>query len=238
MSLLNLIVHPERAYLITDSGHFGAGGRITRLRPKIFPSPRLGLAIATTGILQCDHLAAGIVAHEHLSQANFVAALPGLVREAVERHGIDDGPMLCDLIVPDVAGPARQSIVAFAGYSKEEMRAFGGILVTHEQAGFSPYEILWKSVVLSPLPPSWREWHGVVLKTGFDPALDAQLLIQQQQRHNFGSADTPMCGIAGDIELTTVGADGLSVETIATLPGVIGAPAPRPATSSAPPYSG
>ena len=57
MSLANLIVHPDAAYLVTDSGSFERDGTIRSLRPKCMVLEELPLAMTTVGSFGCGYIA-------------------------------------------------------------------------------------------------------------------------------------------------------------------------------------
>lgn len=210
MSLLNLIVQPDCAYVITDSGHYDAerGGVVTRLGPKSVVMEDIGLVIACAGKLQCAHLSKGLASLRGLTQDEVVGFLPEIARAAVDTYKVD---ML--------------STVVFAGFCRVRGRAFGGAFLTHVHGGPSAlpkgqsYQVLDRSALL--LPPlqgyelaklrelrSYRELAGIV---------------DLQRRSDFSSPGKPMgCCIAGDIDVVRVSAEGVSVETIISYPATIG----------------
>lgn len=205
MSLLNLFVQGDRAYLVVDSGHFNDDGEVTRFGQKFTALPDLRVVIASTGTLQCRHLSAGIRAHEHLSQQQFLEELPNIAREAVERYQI-----------------RRNSGVVFAAYSHVKECAFGGIFATHEEPGVIPYRIFQKTAVLLPPLPS-VSLNSLCHPSTFDPYRSAKMLADQQRLANFGyDPDKPYCGVAGDLEVVEVSREGIFAETVHTYPAEIG----------------
>lgn len=202
MSLLNLIVHPQRAYVITDSGYYGAGGVVSRLFPKSMVLEHLDVIIASAGKVHCGHLAKGVQACQHLPQAEFLEELPNIARAAVETYKIAGG-----------------SIIAFAAYSQERGCAFGGIFAAADDP--RAYRIIPKSVMLSPGASAIDE-ATLSGPSTFNPYLDLMPLIEEQRRYNFGTQEQPICGIAGDIDMVTVSPQGITVETIHTYPAEVG----------------
>jgi hypothetical protein len=207
MSLMNLIIHAERAYLVTDSAVYdsAAGGAVAWLGPKWLGLPDIGLAIASSGSARFRlELELQIVAWRgHTSQGEFLAALPALVRSA------------------DAAFNAnRISVVCFAGYSHAQGRAFGGFLTTRSEQGFEAFSISWENVILSPGLP--QEIIESVLQPTFDPYADSLPMIEQQRRCNFGSPEQPICGIGGNINVVAVSREGITVDTIHTYPAEVG----------------
>jgi len=120
MSLANLIVQPQAAYLYTDCGYYDAAGVILRLQHKIMPFPEQSLAIATTG---AGKLSAASIFDEierrgmhDLEQIVFLSRFQKLVRE----------------ICPDECNEGetenRRFMIGF--YSHEHGRALGLTIFT------------------------------------------------------------------------------------------------------------
>jgi len=191
--------------LITDSGAYDPKSHVVASLGSKCAVAAQGVAISAVGGLHITHLARGMVAHEHLSQAELIEELPNIARAAVEKYNI-----------------GRQSCVVFAGYSQELGRAFGGAFVTHAtEPGFVPYQILRRTgLFLPPLP--LVDVEAVLDPSRFNPYVHSMPLIEQQRRHNYGTPEEPFYGVAGDIDVAAVSRTGTRVHTIHTYPAEVG----------------
>jgi hypothetical protein len=210
MSLLNLIVHPQVAYLVTDSGHYDSdrGGVVTRLGPKSMVVAEQRMILAGAGQMHPMYLAKGIASIKHLPQSEFIAALPNVARAAIDRYKV-----------------GVESMVAFAGYSPEQERAFGGAFMTHGYGGPTPdmaYKVLRRETLLVPPPPRDVPF---TKRSDVDANPFARMLeiIEVQRQFDFSSPGKQVgCCIAGDIDVTIVSANGFGLETIHSYPATIG----------------
>lgn len=219
MSMANLIVQPDAAYLMTDSGLFTHNGTILALGPKVLAVRSQSLAIATTGSLQAFVLASLIRSipdwEETCDQEAFVRALPGVVRAFYAGEGLD----------PD----QLPSEVFIALYSRRHGRPMGLSFIT----GFPtplPEGEAWKlTPCLQALNP------GVDLRAVFgrdvrlrDPSFvpwrDALPLVEAQRavRAGWGFIPDGVSAVAGEITLTIVSAAGIECTSLHTYADVEG----------------
>lgn len=212
MSLLNLIVQPDCAYIITDSGHYDVtrGGVVTRLGLKSMILEDQRLIVATAGELQCKHLAPLLSTLKNVGQDELVEMLPEIARAAVETFKI-----------------GMMSTVVFAGYSPARGSAFGGAFLTAAHGGPSPfperdYQILARSALLLPPVPG-MPLAPLSRPSAFNPYTNAMAIIEQQRRFDFSSPGLEVgCCITGDIDLVGVRMEGFEIETLHTYPATIG----------------
>lgn len=212
MSLANLIVQPQAAYLYTDQGYFDREGCILRLEHKIMPFPRQSLAIAMVG---AGKLSATSLFNEieqrgldKLDQIDFVAAFRLLV---------------CELCPDDATGPDREDRRFVIGlYSHAYRRAFGLTLFTPGMGpdGKAPYEYHTADIVIAPMvPPSdafGERKINVTSSAAFDPIADGRELVAAQRRKVIGWSHGVADGsrVAGDVLMTEVSARGLHFEIL------------------------
>jgi hypothetical protein len=206
VSLLNLIVQADCAYLMTDSGTYDEDGTVSTLGPKVIVMPHHGLAIGTSGKLNCYLLLTLVRALEHLPRHKFLLELPHIAKAANDLYDIDSA-----------------SVVAVAGFSEDMGRAFGLVLTTGETGELPdlvPYELTPRKTTLLPYPPAIQKALGGL--SAYNPLTDSLPLLEQQRRVNFGTAEDPQICVAGDINVVAVSREGLRVRTIHTYPDRVG----------------
>lgn len=218
MSMANLIVQPEAAYLMTDSGLFTPGGTILALMPKVLAVRSQSLAIATTGSLQAfvlSSLIRSIPDWETCDQEVFVRALPGVVRSFYAGEGLD----------PD----QLPSEVFIALYSRRMGRPMGLSFITGYPTPLPDGEAWKLKPCLQALNP------GVDLQAAYgrdvrlrDPSFvpwrDALPLVEAQRavRAGWGFIPDGVSAVAGEITLTIVSAAGIECAALHTYADVEG----------------
>jgi hypothetical protein len=216
MSIGNLIVQRDSAYVITDSGYFRDDGTIAYLAPKSMEIEELSLAVATVGSLHCGYLGHVIVNSPPIrSQDEFFNRIAGIMRDAYDLSGLD----------PD----ERWSRLLIAFYSHKHGRAGGCTLWTSSEEGVGPADKEpWKlhgaSVVVMPAVDR-REVFGrdidLTNAAAFNPSRDALPIIEAQR----GKRDWDSrigCRVAGDICLTAVSRAGIETTTLHSYPDMVG----------------
>lgn len=214
MSLANLIVQPQAAYLYTDQGYYDRNGIILRLEHKIMPFPAQRLAIAMVGAGKLTPTiifdlieARGI---DGLGQVDFLRAFRNLVRE------------LCP---DDATGPDKEDRRFMLGfYSHDHQRAMGLTIFTPDMGpdGKAAYEYHTADVVIAPMVPPFEAFGdrrvNVTVPASFDPLEDGRALVDAQRRKVTGWSHGVADGsrVAGDILLTEVSARGLRFELLLT----------------------
>lgn len=212
MSLANLIVQPQAAYLYTDQGYFDREGRILSLEHKIMPFPRQSLAIAMVG---AGKLSATSLFNEierrgldNLNQTDFLTAFQMLI---------------CELCPDEATGPDREDRRFMIGlYSHAYQRAIGLTLFTPGMGpdGKAPYKYHNADIVIAPMVPPTGAFDGrkinVTVPSSFDPIEDGRVLVNAQRRKvaawSHGVADGSR--VAGDILLTEVSARGMAYDLL------------------------
>lgn len=209
MSLVDLIVQRNAAYLLTDSGYFEAGStRIKNLAPKAISRRKGDMAFANVGVPLLPIILRDM--GDQLEADDFTLdTMTELLRNAYTTLDRD----------PDTDG----SIVLCAGYSQERGRAFGYSMlaggIPPEGAKRLPWtwyptrHMLIPSVTLKEL---WGYDVPVDLTDPdiFDPFDDSMSLVEPQRRKRTGwGSDCAVsgCAIAGEIHLTEVSADGVKI---------------------------
>ncbi len=220
MSLANLIVQPQAAYLYTDSGYFDADGVILKLEHKIMPFPEQSLAIAGTGAgrlnpsLLFDEMER--LGMHDLDQNTFLRQFRSLVRESCPE---------------DVDGADREDRRYMIGlYSHQHQRAMGLTIFTPGMGpdGKEPYEYHPADIVIAPMVPPAEAFGGrkinVTVPSLFDPVADGRVLAEAQRRkvtgwsHGVGDGSR----VAGDIMLTKVSSAGVRFGLLNSYPDMAG----------------
>ena len=220
MSLGNLIVQRDAAYLLTDSGYFEAGStRIKSLAPKVLARRRGDMAFANVG----------------------VPVLPRILRDMEDRLESDDFTLntLTELVRDAYTGLDRDpatdaSIILCAGYSRERGRAVGYSMLAGGVALKGAKRLPWTWYptphMLMPSVAASELW-GANLPVDltdpgiFDPLTDSMSLVEPQRRKHTGwGADSSVsgCAIAGEIHLTKISAAGVEIFDLHTYPDRVG----------------
>lgn len=215
MSLANLIVQPQAAYLYTDCGYYDAEGVILRLEHKIMPFPKQALAIAMAG---AGKLNATLLFDEierrgyhELGQVEFLRAFRRLVRGIGDEDGED-----------------HRFMIGF--YSNKHDRALGLTIFTPGMGpeGKAPYEYHPADIIIAPMVPPADAFEGrkinVTAPHSFDPIEDGRILVDAQRRKVGGWSHGVAEGsrVAGDVLMTEVSATSLRFELIHMYPDQVG----------------
>lgn len=204
MSVCNLVVQTDAAYLVTDSGYFDSAGKIVRLLPKSIIFPEVPVAIAAVGAGALVLAEAAYEAPEQLSGGKFTLdRFRDLIRGLYARRGYD---------------PRDQyTRWAAAYYSRHHGRAVGYSFSTHPDDG-APGESPWKwypsrVLVMPYVAPVavWGDDRKVSLSdpNAFNVKRDAMKFVDAQRRHREWGNSKIVCGVAGEIRLTKVSAAGI-----------------------------
>lgn len=218
MSMANLIVQKDAAYLMTDSGLFTPSGMLLALAPKVLAVRSQSLAIATTGSLHVGVLAPllhSIPDWETCDQEVFVRALPGVVRSFYAGEGLD----------PD----QLPSEVFIALYSRRMGRPMGLSFITGYPTplpGVEPWALKPRLQALNP-GVDLQEAYGRDVRLrdpSFVPWRDALPLVEAQRAVCAGWGFIPdgMGAVAGEITLTIVSAGGIECTSLHTYADVEG----------------
>ncbi len=214
MSLANLIVQPQAAYLYTDQGYYDRNGVILRLEHKIMPFLDQCLAIAMVGsgkltpTIIFDLIEARGI--DQLGQIDFLAAFRNLVRE------------LCP---EDASGPDKEDRRFVIGiYGHKQRRALGLTIFTPDMGpeGKAPYQYHPADIIIAPMVPPSEAFGGrrinVTSPASFDPRGDGCALVDAQRRKRTGWSHGVADGsrVAGDIMLTEISAQGVRFELLRT----------------------
>ncbi len=215
MTMANLIVQRDRAFLMTDSGYFTRDGTILALHPKSMILEHLSLAIAMSGSVGCGHLAEQIKKTTFPDVQSFLRQLGPMLRAAYSSAGLD---------------PTKDFSRAFvAFYSHEHRRPYGCTLFTSDADGpahLSPWQAHPAAVALTPEVDQAAVFGGLIDLTDqalFDPALSSLPLIEAQRAvgGSWGEGGSG-CRVAGDIDLTVISAAGIEVQTLHSFPDLVG----------------
>ncbi len=216
MTMANLIVQRDRAYLMTDSAYFRGDGTIATFFPKSMVLEPLTLALAMTGSLHLGYLAAEIKKREFGDVPTFLSALGEMLRVAYNAAELDPDQRWCRLVI--------------AFYSHKHGRAYGGTLFSSPEAGpqnMAPWQVHAVSKAIMPSVDETALFGrnvDLLDAAAFDPARDAMPLIVAQRRKRTGwTVFDDACLVAGDIDLTTVSSSGVAVECLHTFPDVVDA---------------
>lgn len=205
MTLVNLIVQPQYAYLVTDSAVYdGDDGTVRGLLSKSTANPELRFAYAIVGKFRDrQRLDREIASRSDRTSDDLLNELPELFRDCV-------------------AGSKLRGSLVYAGYSSKRRRAFGGVIAAEGQ-GIAPYELVPCDYVLHP-PIKNFDPSGLTLPGSFYPFSDSMGLVECQRHcRAFGTAaDRLFYGVGGDIEVVSVGAAGILRATIGSLPVTVG----------------
>lgn len=218
MSMANLIVQRDAAYLMTDSGLFTPDGTILALGPKVLAVRSQALAIATTGSLQAFVLASlirSIPDWETCEQEVFVRALPGVVRDFYAGEGLDPDKLPTEVFI--------------ALYSRRQGRPMGLSFITGFPSPLPDGEAWKLKPCLQALSPGvdLREAYGRDVRLrepSFVPWRDALPLVEAQRavREGWGFMPDGVSAVAGEITLTTVSAAGIECMALHTYADVEG----------------
>lgn len=220
MSLANLIVQPQAAYLYTDCGLWDADGVVLELLHKIMPFPRQCLAMTMVG---AGKMTATVLFDEierrgidQLNQLDFLDAFRALIHE------------LCPDAVDGAEREDRRFMIGL--YSHKDGHAVGLTLFTPGMGpdGKAPYEYHDADIVIHPMVPPADAFGGrrinVTRPESFDPVKDGAALVDAQRAKVTGWSHGVADGsrVAGDILLTEISANGLAFDLIAQYPDKVG----------------
>lgn len=201
MSVCNLVVQRDAAYMTTDSGYFRADGTIVALEPKTITIGRLPLVIGVTG----NGIAAAAVMVAS-SEADWGRGFtPNQFRDLVHAVYALEG---FDPI-------AHRTRWALAYFDRAKGQAIGLTFFTHPDDGgdASPWQWLPVRVLVQPYVPPLEVFGDASPRqltdpASFDPSKEAMKLVhaQRAKRDWDGVAG---CAVAGQIRLSKVSAAGL-----------------------------
>lgn len=209
MSIANLVVQHDRAFIITDSGYFTDDGTIKLLAPKCMEFAEQSVAIACTGSLHLPLLAQELRKHPDCtswSQPEMVKRLPDLVRDTYASWKLD--PV------------ARWSQVVIGLYSHKLGRAMGFFFWTSPDdgpTGQEPWTLYPASGVLLP-----QDIDARVDPASFDPMRDAMLIVEAQRAKREWGTIKDACCVAGEISLTTISSSGIEHTVLHEYPDKVG----------------
>lgn len=212
MSLANLIVQPQAAYLYTDCGYYDAEGVILRLEHKIMPFPRQCLAVTMVGAgkMTPTSLFDEIERREidQLEQIDFLNAFRALIYE------------LCPDAIDGADREDRRFMIGL--YSHKDGQAVGLTLFTPGMGpdGKAPYEYHDADIVIHPMVPPAAAFGGrrinVTRPESFDPVKDGAALVAAQRAKVTGWSHGVADGsrVAGDVLMTEVSATKMRFDLI------------------------
>lgn len=193
MSLGNLLVRNDLAYLVTDSGYFNVDGEILVLAPKVmeFVDQRIAVACVGSGIT-LPHLSRYLPPLDGATQMDVLKAiLTGVRRAYAAESRCPERDMTRWLV---------------ALYSEKDGRAHGLAFFTnpndgaHSQQAFTYYRT---AAVVMPESPD--DAIGAV----FDPVSDFMPIVARQREVIDWPVGAKGRRVAGEIVLTTVSAGGV-----------------------------
>lgn len=213
MSLANLVLQGDRVHLVTDSGFFDAAGRIQFFHPKSMVFEPQMVAFATVGRITLASIAVQMRKrpdHRSMTQQQLIRFFGDCVRSAYAGPSLD---------------PARDwSRVFVAFYSLEHRRPGALTLWTSPDGGpaeMQPWKYYPAAVALNPwIEPSEVLGDSAQL-TGptFDAKRDMMRLVDKQREpREWGMGLPAGVMVAGEIEMVTLSAEGVSIETLHTYP--------------------
>lgn len=192
MSLANMLVGVDRAYLVTDSGYFNEKGELALLAPKVmeFVDQRVAVSCVGSGITLA-HLARYMSRPSDMTQMDLLENILTGVRRAYAAES------LC---------PERNYtrwLVAF--YSAKHGRALGMSFFTNPADGAADQEAwTWYGAPCVIMPHVPHE-----IGRGFDPEADFMPIVERQWEIEDWPVGESGRRVAGEIVLTSVSADGI-----------------------------
>lgn len=200
MSISNLVVQPDAAYLLTDTAWLKSDGRILCFAPKVIHFPEQCAAVSCCG--QQGFAAIDVVEEYHRSGKQFsFDGFLGTVRDIYALKGYDEAE--------------HAMIWTAAYYSKSHERPFGFSFTTHPSGGGDGYEP-WRwypktSLILPFVQPSAVFGAGTSRvrlsdPKQFDPLNDFMKFAHQQREHRYEGG---WRGVGGEVFLTRAGSGGL-----------------------------
>lgn len=217
MSLANLVLKRDRVHLVTDSGYFDAAGRIQFFHPKSMVFEAQRVAFATVGRMTLASIAVEMRKrpdHRDMTQPQLIRFFGECLRSAYAASSLD---------------PVRDwSRVFVAFYSVKHRRPGALTLWTSPDGGPADMQA-WRyypaAVALNP----WVE-ASEVLADGVkltDPAFDAKrdmmrLVDKQREPREWGMGLPAGVMVAGEIEMVTLSAGGVLIETLHSYPDTQG----------------
>ena len=221
MSLANLIVQPQAAYLITDSGIFDPGTtRLIALERKVHCPSNRAVAFTSVGTAAGRPLGEALTAMEASRQAEGEWPDPltdylSVVKSVFEQMGY--------------MGEEHCSTFFAAGWSTTLNQAVGFIFRTRPCPEV-PEPWVWhqRDVAVNPYPEPVDVWGSDIaidLKdpSAFNPHTDAMQIVETQRLPRaWGDGTVNGCCVAGEIHLTEVTADGVTITTLHTYPDRVG----------------
>lgn len=214
MSIANLLVQPDAAYIVTDSGFFGPDGRLLGTAPKSIVLPDVPIALACVG--------SGNTLIDVFRLNPWAKSSDGFSLDAFRDfvRGIHEGARLDQ--------DAHYSRWVAAYYSRNLGRPLGFTMFTHakdgEASGREPWTWYPARTVIMPMVPPSEVWGADIKRnlpdpSQFNPHTDFMDFVHAQRRHKFDAFD---CAVAGEILLTKVNADGVADFALHDFGGVVG----------------
>ena len=216
MSIANLLVQPDAAYIVTDSGFFGPDGRLLLKAPKSIVLADVPIALACVG---SGNTLIDVIRFNPWAKSSDGFSLDAF-RDFV--RGVHEGAQ----IDHDV----HFSRWVGAYYSRKLGRPLGFSMFTHAKDGEASDRQPWTwypaRTIIMPMVPPVEVW-GADIKRNlpdpaqFNPHTDFMDLVHAQRRHKFAAFD---CAVAGEILLTKVSADGVEDISLHDYGDVVGQP--------------
>ncbi|NVE93375.1 hypothetical protein [Altererythrobacter lutimaris] len=203
MSLCNLIVQDEAAYLVTDSAFFDETGQVLMHEPKSILIDGVPVVISAVGsghILAKVHIACLEV---FAKQAFTLDRFKQVVKRVYERDGHN---------------PAQEMTRWIAAYYSAELsRAFGCYFFTDPADG-EPEANAWrwypKRAMILPYVEPVEVWGtdttiDITKPENFNPRADSMKFVQAQRKPTEWASGRNGIGVGGEIRITKVSAKGV-----------------------------
>lgn len=216
MSVCNLIVQPDAAYLVTDSGYFDSEGRLLVLMPKSIILPNVPVALGAVGSSGLVLAEAFLAVPERFGAGGFTLdRFRDLIREIYQTRGYDQRAQFTRWVA--------------AYYSTHHRRACGYVFSTNPDDG-GPEEAAWKwhpvRTMVQPYVQPVEVW-GTETKVAvtdpkqFLPQRDSMKFVHAQRQH-LAWPNGNYCGVAGEIRLTKVSRKGVQEWKLHDYPDEVG----------------
>lgn len=205
MTISNLVVQPDAAYLLSDTAFFQPDGRILGFGTKVLAFFGQKAAVSATGR---QGLAIGKVYDEY-RRTGAAFSFDGFlqtVRDVYEREGYD----------PDEFAMVWNA----AYYSDAHKRPFGFSFTTHSSGGgegFQPWRWHPKTALIMPhVDPSEVFGPGIEKirladPRQFNPLTDFKMFAMEQRKHRFEGL---YHAVGGEVRLTKVSSAGVETWTM------------------------
>lgn len=212
MSALNMIVQGQHAHLLTDRAVYDRNGIVVGIGHKVVRVEVLPLALAIVGVFNVDQVASAVETScptTSLCPEDWVARLPAVVRWIREENLTR---------WPEIEGTADGEITLAAIYYSHRLGRARGVMVSSGDPSLPAYEVVGLSCIAIPaieIEPGIPD----PSRAQFDPRRDGVALVEAQRQ---GARMDGMVTVGGGVDLTTVGPEGLTLETLHTWPDEIG----------------